>query len=309
MDKITILIQNYNDRGYQVIRTTDNKGYLIPYSCMEGFHLNEKYTDSRGRLKLGQIYPAVQKNEEVVYFDKSNTTFWTYVPATIEESATPSEYEWLLIIQRLLELNSINGLSKEDIDDLLMLCRNRKYNEFKQLLIDKLDLFSYLFEDESLYCENKSSLVFPARKIQVGETIEDLKTEQLDVLSAELIGAGNAIRVKDFHLIIGKNDNFQFTGNIDEEINKYYEGSTRKFIDMFTNRLSQLTESTAFVSTLRMNFLTINNHSLLDICVPNWQGEILTFKKKIYLRVNAVNRELQGKDLIQFISSRYDKIN
>lgn len=287
---------------------------IIPKTRLSGFNFKKESQDSEGKLREGLLFKCVMNEiNGNIYLDKRDSSFYTYdstkelsdkfINESIQLSKKNEEYPY--IIYRLLELERIGGLSSEDRTKLVNLYKEKKMDDFKNLLIKLCGLYSYIFDSESQLLERKSSLAHPA--VISANNTEDPKNIQLDVISQTIVGAGNAQQIKDFHLIVGITDDGVLTDNIAMEMKEYWQDSEKNFIDVFTNRLSQVTMNSTFVMSLNINFLTIEGHRLLDIAIPNWTGDILYCKKKVYLRVQATTQLLEGERLVNFAKNFYKK--
>ena len=302
ISKTNIFLMDINSKSYHVYDANDEnkKEYYIPKKCLDGFDFDPDYMDENGDLKTNMLYPAIKKDGRLIYLDKSDRRYWKFSYKYGEKDE--SKNEWIEIIGLLLEMRRIVDVEPQVADDLLNLYRE-KDSTFKRELKKALGLENTL-KDENLFNENKASLVFPPNRMREDETIEQLMLRQWDNLGTEIIGAGNAFRNEDFHLVVGKNNDNVLTDNVSNELRTYFEGSPRVFEERFTNRMLQLTQNPLFIATLKMNFITIKGHLILDIVVPPWTGEILHYKGEFYLRSQSINNHLKGDAVVKLIAAR-----
>lgn len=295
-----VLLISKNENVLKVRECSTGNCSTIPVVRLKGFQFYADYVDETDHLpKVGGEYPAVMKEDGTIYLDRFNSEYWTYSTESVQQT----ENNWLQIIRRLLELSQIGSLTPELTQEMLELYHKKQYGLLEEKLIKECRLFDYVWSDESQFLEHKSSLIYPAG-FQKGDLLTvELKNKQLDVLSETLVGAANARQEKDFHLEIGVTDDKQLTSNVNEEIEKYFDGNVQQFIDMFTNRLNQLVRNIQFTSSLRFEVITVQGKKILDVVVPQWKGDVLFYKDNVYVRTQATTTLLEGMALVNYIRS------
>lgn len=312
MERIQLVLKDKNNGNLKVDVVKANGRIfesIIPLSKLSGFRFNERVIDEDGLPSVGMELPGVLKEDGItVYLDRSNTLFWQYdgTKTLYYLPKTDKPDDVYFYIQRLLELNRIGGLTPETTEELLSLCKDNKYEEMKHRLNEVCGLFSYIFDDESYVLERKSSLAHPAGYNLQGFN-KELRDKQMDELFQTIVGAANAKNDKDFHLVIGMTDDGDLTDNVLKDINIYWNGKEKQFIDDFMNRIGQMINA-EFAAKIRLNFITIKEHRILDVVVPKWEGQILYFKNKPFLRVNASTRILEGIEFENFVLNSNNRL-
>lgn len=282
----------------EVVDNGINRSESVP---IRNFCFKPEFVDNNGNPKIGLRLRGIINEKDCLYLDKRDKTYYVYdaskdINRTIF-SGFSDEIDFPNMIYRLLCLRRIGGLTEEVTEHLLILFTSHRYEEFKSILIDSTQMYNYLFEPESSLLERKSSLIHPAHTLSTDPT--EIRNQQLDEISMQIVAAGNARQLKDFHLVIGIDDDGKLNDNVKNEIAEVWK-SNKKFIDIFTNRLCQLINIKDFVSTLNFQFVTAKGHLLLDVTIPQWKGDILFFKQKVYTRVQAQCRLIEGEDLMNY---------
>lgn len=303
INKINFIITSKTE--YDLSGYVKETGYKVnvPKCTVNGFDFFDSCRDEDGYPRLGIELPAVQKDNGTVYLDRASKRLWIYSA----QNACSPDNEWLPVIRQLLSLNKIDKLSKETCDELLELYSKRRFSEMRRRIIEECGLYSFIFDEESQLHENKSSLVYPANKHDFN-TFEEQRTEQFNELSRTIVGALNAGKKENFHLIVGISDDGVPNDNVRNEIRDYYNNNTKTFTDMFVNRLKQLTTCPDCLTSIEFNFIDVGDKLVLDIVIPQWTGDIILFRKDAYLRVQSTTQKLQAQGLIELLNNR-NKIN
>ena len=295
-----VLLIGKSEHALIVQEVSTGKDFTIPVACLKGLQFYPNCVDETDQLpKVGKEYPAVMKDDGTMYLDRYDQEYWTYSAL----SSDVAENNWLQIVRRLLELSQIGSLTPQLTQEMLRLYHSKQYALLEEKLIKECRLFEYVWAEESQLIEHKSSLVYSAGFKQGEVLTQERRMEQLDELSQALVGAANAKKKEDYHLVIGVTDHQLLTTHLSDEVDQFFGGNINKFIDVFTNRLNQIVENPMFTSSLRFEPFTTQGRLILDVVVPYWDGDVLFYRKQVYLRIQKTTTKLEGAALVNYIRS------
>lgn len=274
------VVVNENNYIIELLNQKTGETYTMPKTYTDNYYLgNEK--DERGNLVIH------------LFQDESKPDLWfidqPFHPkkdkVTVDEAPTENNVS---------EDKPINSITWKDMAKSILTDSERWSKD------DVCRLAQYcLDENEQEIWKMGVGVEIPSR--------EDLWTEFKQSLSldhaASVMGYLNVVDKggKPFHLFMGVKDDGSICG-----IEQRTKSEEEKFETEFRNRFAQVSNSVSLMEKIKFDWLPVANRMICVLTVPPIETKDVLFYKgtECYKRIGAMNKHLQGQDLVDLIRER-----